>query len=91
MNQRRTRYPGPIAEAKIHPHTLNDRGFAEDEALAALLDRYPAELFDINLYDYDAEGQVSLRTGARGRAEHTYLSVAEARRVPAAEVQRPCV
>lgn len=67
MNQRRTRYPGPIAEAKIHPHTLNDRGFAEDEALAALLDRYPAELFDINLYDYDAEGQVSLRTGARGR------------------------
>ena len=60
MNQRRTRYPGPIAEAKIHPHTLNDRGFAEDEALAALLDRYPAELFDINLYDYDAKGQVSL-------------------------------
>jgi hypothetical protein len=32
-----------------------------------MLDRYPAEHFDINLYDYDDEGQVSLRTGARGR------------------------
>lgn len=32
-----------------------------------MLDRYPAELFDINLYDYDEAGQVSLRTGARGR------------------------
>lgn len=64
---RRTRYPGPIAEAAVHGHTLNDQGFASDEALAGLLDRYPAELIDINLYDYDAEGQVSLRTGARGR------------------------
>lgn len=64
---RRTRYPGPIAEAKIHPHGLVQQGFASDEALAAMLDRYPAELFDINLYDYDDAGQVSLRTGARGR------------------------
>lgn len=67
MTQRRTRYPGPIAEAKTHAHTLIEKGFAEDAALAAVLDRYPAELFDINLYDYDDEGQVSLRTGARGR------------------------
>jgi hypothetical protein len=43
------------------------QGFAEDAVLADLLDRYPADLFDINLYDYDDEGQVSLRTGARGR------------------------
>ncbi|WP_235968811.1 hypothetical protein [Brevundimonas huaxiensis] len=67
MTQRRTRYPGPIAEAKTHAHTLIEQGFAEDAALAAVLDRYPAELFDINLYDYDDEGQVFLRTGARGR------------------------
>lgn len=67
MTERRTRYPGPIAEARKHPHTLNDQGFATDEALAQVLDSYPAELIDINLYDYDDAGQVSLRTGARGR------------------------
>ena len=61
-----TRYPGPIAAAKTHPHDLVARGFATDEALSRVLDRYPPELFDINLYDYDDEGQVSLRTGARG-------------------------
>lgn len=62
-----TRYAGPIREAAVHAHGLNAQGFAEDAWLAALLDRCPADLFDINLYDYDAEGQVSLRTGARGR------------------------
>lgn len=67
MTERRTRYPGPIAEAKKHAHTLNDQGFATDAALAEVLDTYPADLIDINLYDYDAEGQVSLKTGARGR------------------------
>ncbi|MET4683056.1 cupin-like domain-containing protein [Brevundimonas faecalis] len=67
MSERRTRYPGPIAQAGTIPHSLIEQGFAEDEALAGVLDRYPAELFDINLYDYDEEGQVSLRTGARGR------------------------
>ncbi len=44
-----------------------DPALVSDDALADLLDRYPAELFDINLYDFDAEGQVSLRTGVRGR------------------------
>lgn len=39
---------------------------ASDEALIHLLDRYPAELFDINRYTFDAEGQVSLATGTRG-------------------------
>ena len=63
----RTRYAGPIAEAGVHPHALVDRGFASDEVLARMLDRYPAGLFDINLYDYDDAGQVSLRTGTRGR------------------------
>lgn len=69
MTQDRTRYPGPIRTAQIHAHDLVAQGFAEDEALAAVLDRYPADLFDINLYDYDDEGQVSLRTGARGRLD----------------------
>lgn len=65
--QPRTRYAGPIAEARAHPHGLVEQGFATDEALAAMLDRYPAELFDINLYDFDEDGQATLRTGARGR------------------------
>ena len=30
MTDRRTRYPGPIAEARDHPHTLVEQGFAED-------------------------------------------------------------
>lgn len=67
MSDTRTRYSGPIKEAEVHPHSLVEQGFASDEALAAVLDRYPAGLFDINLYDYDEAGQVSLRTGARGR------------------------
>ena len=61
-----TRYPGPIAEAQKHSHSLVEQGFATDEALAGVLQRYPADLVDINLYDYDDEGQVTLRTGARG-------------------------
>lgn len=69
MTDSKTRYPGPITEARVHPHDLVAQGFADDEALAAVLDRYPADLFDINLYDYDDEGQVSLRTGARGRLD----------------------
>ncbi|MDP1914585.1 cupin-like domain-containing protein [Brevundimonas sp.] len=74
--QTRTRYTGPIAEAGVHPHTLVEQGFASDEALAAVLHRYPAELFDINLYDYDDEGQVSLRTGARGKLDGAELLAA---------------
>lgn len=67
MSHIRTRYSGPITQAAVHRHSLVEQGFASDAALAAVLDRYPADLFDINLYDYDAAGQVSLRTGARGR------------------------
>ncbi|MFN3670236.1 MAG: cupin-like domain-containing protein [Brevundimonas sp.] len=74
--QTRTRYAGPIAKAEVHAHSLIEQGFATDAALAAMLDRYPAELFDINLYDYDAEGQVSLRTGARGRLDGAGLLAA---------------
>ena len=74
--QTRTRYAGPIAEAGVHPHSLVEQGFADDEALAAMLDRYPAELFDINLYDYDDEGQASLRTGVRGKLDGAGLLAA---------------
>jgi hypothetical protein len=42
---------------------------ASDEALIHLLNRYPAELFDINRYDFDADGQVTLTTGTRGHAD----------------------
>lgn len=76
MTETRTRYSGPINQAQTHPHTLVEQGFATDESLAAILDRYPAELFDINLYDYDDEGQVSLRTGARGRLDGAELLAA---------------
>jgi hypothetical protein len=47
-------------------HDLGSSGLFDDGALAALLDRYPADLFDINLFDFDAEGQMSMRTGVRG-------------------------
>ncbi|MDP2215508.1 transcriptional regulator [Phenylobacterium sp.] len=48
-------------------HGLAGTGLFEDAALASLLDRYPAELYDINLFDFDDEGQFRLRTGVRGR------------------------
>ena len=53
-------------QPRVFDHRIADSGLVTDAALAELLDRYPAELFDINLYDYDDAGQVSLRTGARG-------------------------
>ncbi len=43
--------------------------FASDAALVDILDRYPHELFDINHYAFDADGQVTLTTGSRGRAD----------------------
>lgn len=48
-------------------HRFAETGLFEDDALAALLDRYPAELYDINLFDFDDEGQMKMRTGVRGR------------------------
>lgn len=67
------RYRGPIAQAEVHAHGLTAAGLAEDGVLAAVLDRYPPDLFDINLYDFDDAGQASLRTGARGRLSGTEL------------------
>ncbi len=45
------------------------RYFASDEALVDIFDRYPHDLFDINHYAFDTDGQVSLTTGSRGRAD----------------------
>lgn len=61
----RRRDTGPIVEAQVFQHDL--AGFADDERLAQVLHRYPAELFDINRYDYDDQGGHTLTTGARGR------------------------
>jgi hypothetical protein len=55
---------------------------ASDEALIHLLDRYPAELFDINSYTFDADGQVRLTTGTRGEASgRTVLEAIKAGRL----------
>ena len=54
-------------------HRLADSGLVEDAALERLLDRYPAELYDITQYSYDADAQFSLRTGVRGRADGAAL------------------
>jgi hypothetical protein len=48
-------------------HGLSDTGLFTDEALAELLDRWPAELYDINLFDFDDQGQHVMRTGVRGQ------------------------
>lgn len=60
----RTRYAGPVTEARVFPHGLAQ--FAADERLAEVLDRYPSDLIDINLYDLHDDGGHTLRTGARG-------------------------
>lgn len=48
-------------------HRFAETGLFDDERLAQVLDRYPSELYDINLFDFDAEGQMQMRTGVRGR------------------------
>jgi hypothetical protein len=47
-------------------HRLLESGLFEDEALARALDSHPADLYDINIFDFDDEGQHVMRTGARG-------------------------
>ena len=49
-----------------YAHRLLDTGLFSDEALAAQLERHPAELFDINIFHYDADDQALLQTGTKG-------------------------
>ena len=63
--QRQSFLKAPVAFA----HALAASGLVEDDALARLLDRYPADMFDINAYSYDEDAQVTLQTGSRGRAD----------------------
>lgn len=62
-------------------HRFADTGLFDDAPLAAVLDRYPAELYDINLFDFDADGQMQMRTGVRGRlpGEEVLAGVKEGR------------
>ncbi len=62
-----SRYPGPVKVAAVHSHGLNAPEFTSDEALARVLERYPAELMDINQYSFDDQGQHVLKTGVRGK------------------------
>lgn len=48
-------------------HRLLDTGLFEDERLAALIERYPTEQMDINLFDYDEDGQSHARFGVRAK------------------------
>lgn len=50
-----------------YAHRLLETGLFEDDALARQLERHPAELFDINIFHYDADDQAMLQTGTKGR------------------------
>lgn len=47
-------------------HRLIETGLFDDKALADALDHHPADLYDINIFDFDADGQHVMRTGTRG-------------------------
>lgn len=47
-------------------HRLIETGLFDDASLAAALDQHPADLYDINIFDFDADGQHVMRTGTRG-------------------------
>jgi hypothetical protein len=57
-------------------HRFAETGLFEDDALAAVLDRYPAELYDINLFDFDDGEAMRLRTGSRGKGSGSELLAA---------------
>jgi hypothetical protein len=47
-------------------HDLAQSGLFQDEMLAALLERHPDELTDVNVNDIDADGRSLVHTGRRG-------------------------
>lgn len=64
---------GAVRNSTVHSHGLDVSAYSGDAALAALLDRYPAELIDVNQYSYDAAGQVTLMAGERGQSSGAEL------------------
>ena len=65
-----------------YQHRLLETGLFDDENLARQLERHPAELFDINLFNYDDDDQILLQTGTKGRRGGTaLLEAAKAGRV----------
>ncbi len=64
---------GAVRNSAIHSHGLDVSSYSGDDALAALLDRYPEGLIDVNQYSYDAEGQVTLMAGERGQTSGAEL------------------
>jgi hypothetical protein len=65
-----------LQRSVLFSHAMGEGGLFEDEALARLLDAYPDDGIDINLYDYDASGMAALRTGARNGASGAELLAA---------------
>lgn len=53
-------------QAVVFDHRLVETGLFEDAALARLLDAYPDEMIDINLFESDDASGLNLRTGVRG-------------------------
>lgn len=50
----------------VFRHGLVETGLVDDGALVAVLEQYPDELVDINLFDFDDASGGNLRTGKRG-------------------------
>lgn len=76
MNSRITqerRQLGAVRTSAVHSHGLDVAAYSGDGPLAALLDRYPADLIDVNHYEYDAAGQVTMMAGERGQASGAEL------------------
>ena len=64
---------GAVQKSTVHTHGLDVSAYSGDDALAALLDRYPVKLIDVNQYNYDAAGQVTLMAGERGQTSGAEL------------------
>jgi len=65
-----------------YQHRLLDEGLFEDDQLARQLERHPADLFDINIFHYDADDQAMLQTGSKGtRSGAALLGAVKAGRV----------
>lgn len=76
MNMHVTMKPrglGHIKQSAVHTHGLDAVAYSGDAVLAELLDRYPDDLIDVNQFNYDAGGQVTLKAGERGQTSGAEL------------------